>query len=209
MKCSLADLNKNENFVRNARQVPVYAQTIRFGHDFVIIIVVILNYPEETTLCCKLRAVMTCFVAPQSHHDQRTKKWHLVSKWDHANTRFQLNKQLFRQWKMSSFNVVLEKNENPTTVCFLQNRQFDQGLAGLFLCQPIDSQSDLWSLLIGFSVDFDFSFVNTIFFIPLSFNPPPPTPTFTDVMSQQQTNIMPDCLIAQMELSFQFFKQDK
>ena len=64
MKCSLADLNKNENFVRNARQVPVYAWTIRFGHDFVIIIVVILNYPEETTVCCKLRAVMTSFVAP-------------------------------------------------------------------------------------------------------------------------------------------------
>ena len=38
--------------------------TIRFSHDFVIIIVVILNYPEETTLCCKLRAVMTSFVAP-------------------------------------------------------------------------------------------------------------------------------------------------
>ena len=64
MKCSLADLNKNENFVRNARQVPVYAWTIPFFHDFVIIIVVILNHPEETTLCCKLRAVMTSFVAP-------------------------------------------------------------------------------------------------------------------------------------------------
>ena len=64
MKCSLADLNKNETFVRNARQVPVYAWTILFGHNFVIIIVVKLNYPEETTLCCKLRAVMTSFFAP-------------------------------------------------------------------------------------------------------------------------------------------------
>ena len=43
-------MNKNENFERNARQVPVYAWTIRFGYDFVIIIVVILNHPEETTL---------------------------------------------------------------------------------------------------------------------------------------------------------------
>ena len=38
--------------------------TILFGHNFVIIIVVKLNYPEEMTLCCKLRAVMTSFFAP-------------------------------------------------------------------------------------------------------------------------------------------------